>query len=270
MAQSWVVAQDFIDSMLRPFETLLVEEISTIKPKSVLDVGCGNGGTTLAIHTALGGDARCVGIDVSAPMIANAKRRALAATLQAEFVCADASDWVAAGAPFELIASRFGVMFFADAVAAFRRLRQNAAPNADLALVVWRGPDENAFLTAAQRTAEPLLPPLPPRDPASPGPFALADPDHVRSVLVSSGWSDIECRPHDVPCAFPAADLDFFLRELVPLGCDVDAIDAERLAAIRRAIRDSYEQFIDQNLVRFTGHCWLIRARADQSTSLGQ
>src|SRR6266545_7777049 len=74
--RAWVEAQDLLDQTLQPFEDLLVDAISIGSGGSVLDVGCGTGSTTLAVARLLGAKGRCVGIDVSEPMITHARSRA--------------------------------------------------------------------------------------------------------------------------------------------------------------------------------------------------
>ncbi|MGF1476189.1 MAG: class I SAM-dependent methyltransferase [Geminicoccaceae bacterium] len=207
----------------------------------MVDVGCGNGTTTQSIARALSSRGLCTGIDLSKPMILNARARALAANLPIEFIHADVAEHPFRNATFDVFASRFGVMFFADPVKAFANLRSAASGRARLVFIVWRGPEENAFVTAAQRAAAPLLPKGPVRDPEAPGPFSLANPDHVRAVLSASGWTDIELRSIDMPCAFKNTDLDLFLAKLVPIGHDLQSLEDHVRAEITRTVRAAYE-----------------------------
>lgn len=94
--RAWVDSQESLDRLFKPFEELLVNAVSA-EPRSrtpdvldVLDVGCGTGGTTLAIARRLGAKARCVGVDISSPMIAAAKTRAEQEGTVVRFICADA------------------------------------------------------------------------------------------------------------------------------------------------------------------------------------
>lgn len=75
--RAWLDAQDALDQMLKPLESLLVEDSSagSPSPRQVLDVGCGTGGTTVAIARTLGRSGRSTGIDISAPMIGAASVR---------------------------------------------------------------------------------------------------------------------------------------------------------------------------------------------------
>ena len=203
---TWVEAQEPLDRLFRPFEQLLVDAVLARGAHSVLDVGCGTGATTLAIARALDGG-KTVGIDISEPMLALARARAEREHLAATFVRADAETHAFEPESFDSIVSRFGVMFFADPVRAFANLRNAARRGGELALIAWRAPAENPFMTAAERAAAPFLPGLPPRSLDAPGQFAFADSVRVRGILERSGWAQIDIRPLDVACEFAKDDL---------------------------------------------------------------
>jgi ubiquinone/menaquinone biosynthesis C-methylase UbiE len=167
--RAWVEAQELLDQALKPFEDLLVEAVSSASGGRVLDVGCGTGGTTLAIARLLGANGRSIGIDISEPMIAAARARAQRENAPASFIRADAQAHAFAPASFDMIISRFGVMFFDDPVRAFANLRRAARNGAELRFVAFRSAAENPFMTIAERAAAPLLPNFPPAGRTRPG-----------------------------------------------------------------------------------------------------
>src|SRR5687767_15761653 len=89
-ARAWMDTQDLLDEVLKPFEQVLVDAVVEGQRNSVLDVGCGTGSTTLAIARRLGAAGRCVGADISEPMIARARARADRERNPASFICGDA------------------------------------------------------------------------------------------------------------------------------------------------------------------------------------
>src|SRR5687768_7532632 len=117
--QSWVESQQILDHLFEPFERLLVAAVDATAARRVLDVGCGTGATTLAVSQALGAEGRAVGIDISAPMIELARRRARQSGSRAEFIVADAETHAFESEEFDAVTSRFGVMFFDDPAKAF-------------------------------------------------------------------------------------------------------------------------------------------------------
>jgi SAM-dependent methyltransferase len=260
--QAWIEAQEPLDRMFRGFEDVLVSEARDAHARSILDVGCGTGATTLALARAMDADTRCVGIDLSAPMIEVARTRAARAGSRAEFVAADASSVDFGAARFDLFVSRFGVMFFADPVLAFARLRAIAVDGARLRCVAWREPAENSFMTAAERAAAPLLPALPPRDPTAPGQFAFADPGRVRGILAAAGWDAVELQPLDVECALRASELEDYLQRLGPVARMLPELDADLHSRVLAAVRSGFAPFTHGDEVRYTAACWMIAARA--------
>jgi ubiquinone/menaquinone biosynthesis C-methylase UbiE len=155
--RAWVETQELLDRVFQPFENRVVEAVSAASGHRVLDVGCGTGGTTVAAARALGAEGRATGIDISEPMIAAARSRAERVGVPASFIVADAQTYAFEPASFDVIISRFGVMFFDDPVGAFTNLRNAAAAGGALRLIAWRGPADNPFMTTAERAAAPLL-----------------------------------------------------------------------------------------------------------------
>jgi SAM-dependent methyltransferase len=260
--RGWVTSQDLIDQVLRPFEDLLVDAIASEPTSRALDVGCGTGGTTVAVARRLGARGGCTGIDISEPMVAAARARAQGAGLSVDFIVADAQRHPFERAGFDAIFSRFGVMFFDDSVEAFTNLHHSARTGARLRFVVWRSAAENPFMTTAERAAAPLLPHLPARRPDEPGQFALADRDRVRRILEESGWSRTDIQPLDVPCALPESALVRYLSHLGPVGRALQQADDTLRARVLAAVRPAFDPYVQGTDVRFTAACWMASARA--------
>jgi SAM-dependent methyltransferase len=228
----------------------------------VLDVGCGTGATTRAIARSLHADDSCVGLDISEPMIGAARAHAAMERVPAQFIVADAETHAFEPRSFDMIVSRFGVMFFADPARAFTNLRRASTPGAQLRVLAWRGTAENPFMTTAERAAAPLLPKLPPRRRDEPGQFAFADDHRVRGILERSGWSEIDIRPVDVACAFPERDLIGYFSRLGPVGRILGAADEATRERVVAAIRPAFDPYVHGDEVLFDAACWSIGARS--------
>src|SRR3546814_6817795 len=87
------------------------------------------------------------------------------------------SDLPAQG--FDLLFSRFGVMFFDDPAAAFAHLREALKAGGRLAFVCWRAAAENDWVRLPMGAIRDLVPPPPPPDPEAPGPFSFGDSDQI-------------------------------------------------------------------------------------------
>jgi ubiquinone/menaquinone biosynthesis C-methylase UbiE len=259
--RAWVDRQESLDRLFEPFEKLLVEAVAERKAQRVLDIGCGTGSTTLAVARLLDkSKGSAVGLDISEPMIALARQRAELASPPPRFICADAQTYAFEPASFDMIISRFGVMFFDDSVRAFTNLRRATARNAALHAIVWRGPADNPFMTAAERAAAPFLTEIPKRRADEPGQFAFADRDRVYSILEKSGWAEIDIQTLDVPCTLPEQELDDYLTRLGPLARVLPQLDERKRTQIIENVRPAFAPYVDAANVRFTAACWRICA----------
>jgi len=260
--RAWIEVQPLLDEILEPFGDLLVQAVATRSAHRVLDVGCGTGATTLAVARLLGVKGEVVGVDISEPMIGVARARAAHDDSTATFICADAQTRPFEPASFDMMISRFGVMFFENSVSAFANLRRAATDDAELCLLAWRGAVDNPFMTTAERAAAPLLPNIPAREPDAPGQFAFANSGRVARILEESGWADIDIQPVDVPCAFPEKELVPYFTQLGPLGRVLHEADEPTRARIIQTVRAAFDPYVDGNEIRFNAACWQISARS--------
>lgn len=258
--QAWIDGQGTLDRMFQSFEGRLVQAVRARGAKSVLDVGCGTGGTSLAVARQTG--AACLGLDISRPMIAVAKARAQAEGGNAHFLAADAQSHVFEPASFDMIVSRFGVMFFEDPAAAFANLRSGVMKGGELCCLVWRGAADNPFMTTAERAAAPFLPDMPARKADAPGQFAFADPARVRRILEDSGWRGIQIEPADIACTILKSELHGYVTRLGPVGMVLQEAEPETRAKVIDAVRAAFEPFLHGEEVRFIAACWEVRAHA--------
>ncbi len=260
--QTWVDLETVLDGAFQSVQDLLVQPVARGSGWRVLDVGCGTGAVTRAVARQLGPGGAAVGIDISRPLVDAARAHAERDGSSAAFVCADAQTHRFDAAGFNLFVSRFGVMFFADAVQAFVNLREAASEGAELRFVAWRSAEQNPFMTTAERAAAPLGLKLPVRHPGAPGQFAFEDPERVQRILEQSGWVGVDVRAVDVACAFPEGELVRYITRLGPIGRALQEVDDRTRAALIETIRPAFDVYVHGGEVRFTAACWLVVARA--------
>ena len=195
-AGHWITHQARYDRMLGPFAAMMLDQAAISPGDRVLDVGCGCGATTLAA-AALATTGEAVGIDLSVPMLGRARADARSAGLPKRVVHRRRRP----GAPFRAgqlqrgHLLRFGLMFFADPVAAFANLREASKHGGRLVFVCWQPMMANQWLLVPGAALAEHVP-LPDPGPAdAPGMFALADPDRVRGILTEAGWREIDLTP---------------------------------------------------------------------------
>ena len=260
----WVLMQERMDVALTPVTGALLAAANPQPGEYVLDIGCGAGETTLAVDAAVGETGHCVGLDISEPLLARARERAEALLSEAEFIAADASTW-ADESGFDLILSRFGVMFFADPQAAFTHLHGLAAPGSRLVFACWQPAARNLWATLPLAVLAELLPAQPPADPHAPGPFAFADAARVAVLLEAAGWQDLTF--HSLPFDMLVGDGDDPVASAVHFNLKIGpAARAVRDAGIGDAARPllaaALMPFLRDGAVRLPGAVWLVTARA--------
>jgi SAM-dependent methyltransferase len=260
VGERWARRYGRIDQNLQQITPRALEFAGARAGETALDVGCGSGTTTLALAAAVapGG---VTAIDISRPMLEVARARVAEAGHDIAFHLADASDF--AFAPkFDLVFSRFGVMFFADPVAAFANLRRALKPGGRLRFVCWRKVAENRWASAPFEAAKHLLPPQEPSDPFAPGPYAFADAARVEKILSDAGFRDVTVEGLD--CSFyMGADADEAALEALnvgPLAYAARELDEAARAEVHKTVAAMMGQYATQAGITPPAACWLVGA----------
>jgi SAM-dependent methyltransferase/predicted alpha/beta hydrolase family esterase len=230
----------------------------------VLDIGCGSGQTTrdAARAVTLGS---ALGVDISEDMLERARcRSAEEGVSNIAFERGDAQRHPFPSAHFDLIISRFGIMFFADPVAAFTHVARAARPGARLVMLVWQSAERNEWATEIGQALTGGAVAAPP---AGLNPFSMADPDVVRSILGAAGF--VEVGVVDVrepvyygPDAAAAFDLVRDMKQPRDLLARLDAAAAQR-ALVR--LRETLVAHDTGRGVLFDSRAWLVTARRAQA-----
>lgn len=265
--EKWARHQDRLDAMLAPFSKAL-QLLAAVEPgERVMDIGCGCGATTFDLANAAGDGGSTLGVDISGPMIARAKERAAALRSKAEFLLADAATHDFGTRQFDVLASRFGIMFFDNPAPAFGHMRKTLAPGGRTGFVCWRPFHENPWAALPMMAALPHLPPQEPPVPGAPGPFAFDDASRFHDVLSQAGYSAIDIQPFDAELTLGAgADaIETALNQSLEIGPLARAMktmpDAKR-DTVSDAVRKALAANVNDGEVRLPGAVWLVSAKA--------
>lgn len=257
--QGWLRAQARLDHSLVEIGRRVLALADAQPGETAIDVGCGPGGTTAALAQSVGSEGHVLGVDISQPLIDAALTRRLS---NATFVVADAATHPFDAAAADLVFSRFGVMFFADPVAAFRNIR---ASGGRLGFVCWRPMRENPSFTVPISAALPFLPEPPkPTEPGAPGPFAFEDEARVRSILESAGYSDIAVTANDTKLAFGGGGLDAAVDlafHVGPLSRALPTIPEADRPRVRAAVEEAFAPYVGPSGVLMPAATWIVTAR---------
>jgi SAM-dependent methyltransferase len=234
----------------------------------VLDVGCGAGASSLDLAARVGAGGHVLGVDISEPLIGRARALAPQDT-PAVFQVADASSTELPQGAFDILFSRFGVMFFDDPTAAFSHMRRALKPGARVAFVCWRGMAENDWVRLPMGAMKGILPPTTPPGPEAPGPFSFGDQGRVARILTVAGFTDVAIAPFDASIPFGKGETrDAALDDAVKMTLEVgplarsladqpDDIRARASAAVRAA----FAGCPGERSVMIDGAAWIVTAR---------
>jgi SAM-dependent methyltransferase len=258
---SWVAREEHMNRSLVVHTQRLLEVADVGRSEHVLDVGCGCGETTREFaRRALDGDA--LGVDLSHAMLERAGQRAEEAGIaNVRFEPADAQVFPFLSEGFDLLTSRFGVMFFGDPVAAFTNLHRAVKPGGRAVLLVWQRLAENEWLTAV-RDALAVGRTLPEPPPNVAGPFGLADPDHARSVLDAAGFARVELDALDAKFWFGNDDEDAFAfaKQIGPVRGLLEGLDPDQTALALDSLHATLAAHDTGDGVWFDSRAWVVTA----------
>jgi SAM-dependent methyltransferase len=263
--QRWTDRQALQDVLLAPVSEILIDRAGVRAGERIIDVGCGCGAIAIALAQRTGPAGHVLGIDISAPMLARA-RQLTPAGIPVEFVLADATVYPFVPAGFDLLVSRFGVMFFAEPVLSFANMRRALRPSGRLAFACWREPRENPWMMAPLQAVYQHVPKLPQQGPEDPGPFAFASEARVHRILSEAGFSGVAMEP----CNFMLdvaigrgldAAVDAVL-EIGPANRALEGHPADVREAAKNSIREALAPFVSGQEVRLGGSIWMVTARA--------
>jgi SAM-dependent methyltransferase len=240
----WVGLEGFVERRVRGVNDLLLRHSAVAEGERVLEIGCGTGAFTVPLAEAVGARGAVVGADISDAMLAGARKRlAESGPKNVSLMQADAQTHRFEPGRFDLVASRFGVMFFADPAAAFTNLWAALRPGGRLCFACWGPLDANEHWLVPYRVALRHLGPPEPRPLRAPGPMAFSDPDYVHGFLGAAGFDAIEIN-RESPGIFVSAPKEEAEHACImgPSGRLIDEKkpDAATRDTIRREIEEAF------------------------------
>jgi ubiquinone/menaquinone biosynthesis C-methylase UbiE len=270
--ERWTEHQVALDRALAAFGHAAVELAAAAPGEHVLDIGCGCGDTSLLLADRVGASGSVLGIDLSQRMLARARQRA-AGRSNLTFMEGDATSvrfvrnasGEGTSAAFDILFSRFGVMFFEDPIRAFNHLHSAAKSGSRLVFVCWRAFEENPWAAIPLNAVRQLVPETQSVPDDRPGPYAFADPAKFKSILESTRFHEITVERFDADVVLAGGDLEEAVEFAVSSGPAArllanaaPAVKEQAQGAVRRVL----EPLRTATGFALPGSAWLVSARA--------
>lgn len=225
-----------------------------------VDIGCGAGETSLGLARA-NPDLTVIGLDLSEGLL-DVARSKVGLLDNITFVQGDAVSTVQHYAPVDLYASRHGVMFFDDPIAAFVAFKTAASPDCRMVFSCFRDWTLNGFAYEMRRLSEDVAPME-----GAPGPFAFAEKDRVARILRESGWKKAQVQAVDISYIAgegddPVGDAVSFMRRIGPASRAIADAEEDRRPALIDELRNICQQHLNGNRVIFPASAWIWSASA--------
>lgn len=246
----WVTFSDRLDRQLSQVGHLLLQAAEPRPGEAVLDIGCGTGAMLAPFAGEVGDDGVVVGIDISEPMLNAARRRIERLSLHnVTLIEGDVQNHAFDRAGFDLLVSRFGVMFFADPVAAFRNLLHAMGARGRLCFVCWAPLQENPHWSLALAAVTRRLGAPEEKPPRMPGPLAFSEVAYVAKILRDAGFAEIKISPQPTVLVgtSPEEEAEFLctmgpaaavIADREPPAAVISAIKNELTTELRKFMRD--------------------------------
>ena len=261
----WVEKQNAMDVMLEPLGVAALSKLPEDLGEHILDIGCGCGSTTLSIAGNLSKNSKITGVDISEPMLDQARKLAAEKNLtNADFQVMDIQTELKKENIYSAAYSRFGVMFFEAPVPAFKNIYRSLQQGAKFSFVCWQSPQLNPWQALSIQVIKKFVD-LPSPLPRSPGPFAFAEKDYLESIMVDSGFKDIAIESHEQQITmFVGKSLQEASNDYLSINPVVTAMLEESSPEVKddisSALQELFKEYSDGNGLHFPSATWLVTA----------
>jgi SAM-dependent methyltransferase len=256
----WSARLSGMEAMLMPVDEPLFHALQLEGPARIAEVGCGGGGTAMELLQRAPTGSVVHGFDISPTLIELARRR----TPPNAPIAFDVADMATAAPenPYDRLFSRFGVMFFDDAQAAFENLARWLAPGGRFAFAVWGPTSDNPWMTSVRDVAARFVE-LPKADPQAPGPFRYGDTDALVALLDRAGFSQLAVRDWrgtlPIGGKLPAAEAAHFaLASFSTFGELLTEAGNDAFDEARRSLTTIFSQHHRDDAVRMDAHVHIV------------
>jgi SAM-dependent methyltransferase len=240
-------------AMGQPVTEALVEYARPTPGMQLLDLASGTGEPAITIASRIGATGRVTALDLSSELLQIAEKRARARALQNFSVRqADAHSLPFPDNSFDLVTSRFGVMFFREVEVALREVHRVLRRGARVCLLAW-GPFDQPYWRSMmgvvhRHVGGTLL------DPGGPNPFLFSERGSLSAVLKSAGFDLVEEEGRTVRWTWPGSPEEVWEQAkavAVPFRPMLERVPLEQWPEINGEVCDTVSKYYDGEKIEF-------------------
>jgi SAM-dependent methyltransferase len=244
VAPGWHARREEIWQNSHPVSEWMIRKLDPQPGDSVLELAAGVADTGIMVARLVGETGRVIITDFAPEMVAAARRRAEEVGVQnVEFRVLDAERMDLETDRVDGVLCRWGYMLMTDPAAAFAETRRVLGSGGRLAFSVFAAPERNPSELLAVRVLV-TQGHIPPPDREEPR-FAMADPGHIRELVVGAGFAEPEIEEVSFRWAFAGRD-DYwrFLTEVAGgISSVLRTLSPEVQAQVRVQVHEAAEPF---------------------------
>jgi SAM-dependent methyltransferase len=240
-------------AMGRDVTDALVEYARPKPGMKVLDLASGTGEPAITLAARIGSKGHVTALDLSSELLDIATKRAEERGLtNFSTQQADAHQLPFSDQSFDLVTSRFGVMFFQDCEKALREVHRVLKPEARTCFLAW-GPFEQPYFSSmigvvVKHVGGPAL------VPGGPDPFKFSHPGSLSSVLRKAGFGNVAEETKTLPWTWPGTAEEVWQQAqavAMPFLPLLQRIPAEKRDEIDREVITAVQQHADGDSIKF-------------------
>jgi SAM-dependent methyltransferase len=263
VAPTWGDQAEEVEQRAAAITSLMIDGLAAPGGSRVLDLACGPGAAGLAAAERVGARGEVVLSDVVPAMVDIAVRRARARGLtNVRGSVLDLEGVAESDCSCDAVLWREGMMFAVDPAEAAQEMWPVLPPSGRVAVAVWASRQDNPWLGLlfdAITEVTGITVPLP----GIPGPFALSDPDRLRTLFTQAGFTDIAVNAVEVPFRPPSFDA-WWERSLAvagPVIALLNRLDGTARARVRDAARRAALPYLTDHSLELPGLANLLTGR---------